>query len=90
MEIQTMRQLCASALGRRAELGLSQDAVATRAGVSRKWLSDFESGKTTVEAGKVLDVLDILGLRLSLAPRDAADLPEDLDDVLNSYEAGDW
>lgn len=90
MEIQTMRQLCASVVGRRVDLGLSQGTVAVRAGVSRKWLSDFESGKTTVEAGKVLDVLDVLGLRLSLSPSHAPNSAEDLDDVLNGYQAGDW
>lgn len=90
MEIQTMQQLCASSLGRRVALGLSQGEVAARAGVSRKWLSDFESGKATVEVRKVLDVLEVLGLRLSVAPLDDDQSSNDLDDVLKSYESGEW
>ena len=52
----------------RTEAGLSQQQLAARAYVSRKWLGDFESGKSTVEANKVLDVLQALGYELELQP----------------------
>ncbi|MBV9040759.1 MAG: helix-turn-helix transcriptional regulator, partial [Acidimicrobiia bacterium] len=51
---------------RRLELGLSQASVADRAGVSRKWVSEFESGKPTAELGTLLRVLDALGLLLEV------------------------
>lgn len=90
MDIRTVHQLRASARGRRIELGLSQAAVAERAGVSRKWLSDFESGKTTIETGKVLDVLGVLGLRISVTLADEEPPTTDLDDFLEGYETGEW
>jgi HTH-type transcriptional regulator/antitoxin HipB len=52
----------------RAEKGLSQQQLAERAFVSRKWLMDFERGKSTVEASKVLDVLQALGYEVELQP----------------------
>ncbi len=39
----------ATARGRRFELGLSQAALANRAGVSRDWVNYFEAGKLTLE-----------------------------------------
>ncbi|WP_219950182.1 helix-turn-helix domain-containing protein [Salinibacterium sp. M195] len=52
----------------RSEAGLSQQQLAERAFVSRKWLMDFERGKPTVEANKVLDVFQALGYELELQP----------------------
>lgn len=56
-----------SALGgavreQREHEGLTQAELARRAGVSRQWLSALENGKTSVEMGKVLTVLGVLGL----------------------------
>lgn len=55
---------------RRAQLGLSQGALARRAGVSRAWLAAVEQGKATAEVGLVLNTLLTLGLRVDV--RDAA------------------
>jgi len=52
--------------GRRHDLGISQAELANRAGVSRKWISEFEAGKATAELGLVLRVLDALALSLEL------------------------
>lgn len=52
----------------RVEAGLSQDELAGRAHVSRKWLIDFEGGKSTVDAGKVMDVFQVLGYEFELTP----------------------
>ena len=49
--------------GKRRVLGLSQEQVAKRAGVSRKWLSEFEQGKLKVEFGLVLRLLESLDLQ---------------------------
>jgi HTH-type transcriptional regulator / antitoxin HipB len=64
--INSIRDLAAAARGRRLELGLSQSDLATRARVSRQWISEFESGKPSAEFGLVLRLLEGLGLRLSV------------------------
>lgn len=51
---------------RRRRLGLDQDELAQRVGVSRKWVIDVEKGKPRAEVGLLLRTLDALGLRLSL------------------------
>ncbi|MDY7106440.1 MAG: helix-turn-helix domain-containing protein [Actinomycetota bacterium] len=53
----------------RTEAGLSQAALAARAGVGRPWLSELEGGKRTVEVGRVLSVLGALDLAINLVPR---------------------
>ena len=53
----------------REQQGLTQAGLARRAGVSRQWLSAFENGKPSVEAGKVLVVLSVLGLSVGVAKR---------------------
>ncbi|MGO9901686.1 MAG: helix-turn-helix domain-containing protein, partial [Solirubrobacteraceae bacterium] len=45
----SIRDLTAAVRGRRQKLGLSQADVARLAGVSRQWVSEFESGKPTAE-----------------------------------------
>ena len=49
---------------RRSAAGLSQTDLAARATVSRRWLSDLESGKPTIEVGLVFKVIAALGLYL--------------------------
>ena len=66
MPIRSIREIAAAVRGRRQDLGLSQAELASRAGVSRKWISEFESGKSTAELGLVLRVLDALGWSLEL------------------------
>lgn len=66
MAIRSIREIAAAVRGRRQDLGLSQAELASRAGVSRKWISEFESGKSTAELGLVLRVLDALGWSLEL------------------------
>src|SRR5262249_46929089 len=64
--LRSIREIAAAVRGRRHDLGLSQAELASRAGVSRKWISEFESGKSTAELGLVLRVLDVLGWSLEL------------------------
>jgi transcriptional regulator with XRE-family HTH domain len=54
---------------RREELGLSQAAVAERAGVSRQLVSRIEHGHYRAEVGGVLAVLRALGAQLLLTDR---------------------
>lgn len=51
---------------RRRRLGLGQDELAARVGVSRKWIIDIEKGKPRAAIGLLLRTLDALGLRFSI------------------------
>lgn len=53
----------------RLERGMSQQALADAAGVSRAWLARFEAGHRRAELEQVLRVLSALGLALSVSPR---------------------
>ena len=49
---------------RRRSLGLTQQETAELAGVSAKFIRDFERGKDSVRLDKVQSLLDVLGLTL--------------------------
>lgn len=50
---------------RRQILGLTQQQLAERAGVGRRFISELEGGKPTVELGRTLTVCRFLGLSLT-------------------------
>jgi y4mF family transcriptional regulator len=50
----------------RRNLGLTQAELAERAGVSRKWLVEFEQGKPEAQLWMVIDVLNALGYELEI------------------------
>lgn len=94
MSVRSIKDVAAAVRGRRQDLGISQVELASRAGVSRKWISEFEAGKPTAEFGLVLRVLDTLALSLEL--RETPALQEgssqdrgavDLDLLLNRLRA---
>jgi len=60
----------------RTVAGWTQQELADRSFVSRKWLIDLEAGKATVEANKVLDVLQALGYEIELMPLTSAAEPQ--------------
>lgn len=64
MRMASVTDIGAIIRGRRIELGMSQDALARRAGVSRLWVNEIEAGKPGAEAGLVLRVLDVLGVEV--------------------------
>jgi transcriptional regulator with XRE-family HTH domain len=67
---------------RRRSAGLSQQSLAARALVSRRWLSELESGKPTAEVGLVFKVVAALGYYVDL---EAVPPPEiDLDAYLDN------
>lgn len=80
---------------RRRRLGLGQDELATRVGVSRKWIIDIEKGKPRAAIGLLLRTLDALGLRFSIdedgapaARKRGKSVPTvDIDRVLDSARA---
>ncbi len=95
MRVTVARDLGLAVRGRRRELSMSQADLATRSGVSRKWLSQFEQGKPTVELGVLLRVLDALQMELTVAPVSPADSQEvdtssrehlDLDEILDEFD----
>ncbi len=70
--IDTPANIGAIVRARRQARGLSQQALADSAGVSRKFLIDLEAGHERAELGKTLAVLTALGLSLEatdLIPR---------------------
>lgn len=100
MRVRSIATAAAVVRGRRLELGLSQAQLARRAGVSRKWVYEFEAGKPAAELGHVLRVLEALGLRLDLASDGAREAPAaappagpaavvvDLDTLLEEHRRG--
>jgi HTH-type transcriptional regulator/antitoxin HipB len=89
MRITSIRDVAVAVRARRQQAGLSQEALARRAGVSRKWVYEFEAGKPTAELGLLLRVLDALDLEVGLSSRgDAPGGPAagaDLDALLDGY-----
>jgi HTH-type transcriptional regulator/antitoxin HipB len=86
MKISSTRDLAVVARGRRLSLGLSQADLAKRAGVSRPWLSNVEAGKPTAEFGRIIRLLDALGLSLRLEITGDEAPIVDLDALLSEYE----
>jgi HTH-type transcriptional regulator/antitoxin HipB len=62
MQITSSGQLQTLARDRRLSLKQTQAAVAALAGVSRKWLSEFERGKESADLSLVFRLLTALGL----------------------------
>ena len=92
MKIRSINDVSAAVRGRRLDLGLSQSDLSERSGISRKWISVFESGKPTAEFGLVMRVLETLGLHLEVTGPPAAmlthqDRSVDLDAFLEEYQA---
>lgn len=80
--------------GRRTALQKTQSALAKEAGVSRKWVSDFERGVSiSVELPQLLKVLSALDLVVEITSRstDSSRQPgvdhgeTDLDEILKQY-----
>lgn len=69
---------------RRRAAGLSQDALAVRAGVSRRWISALEAGKPTAEIGLVFKVTAALDLYIAVSPEQRE---LDLDVYLQRFES---
>ena len=89
MAVRSIRDIAVAARGRRQELGLSQAELARRAGVSRKWISEFEMGKPTAELVLVLRVLNELGFQLDLRDQPSMQSRDrgaiDLDTLLEQF-----
>jgi HTH-type transcriptional regulator / antitoxin HipB len=91
MRIRSIRDLAGAIRGRRRDLGLTQADLAMRAGVSRKWVYEFEGGKPAAELQLILRVMDVLGLALDVGHTDGAphsrDTMADLDTLIEEHRA---
>jgi HTH-type transcriptional regulator / antitoxin HipB len=68
-KVRSVKELGALVRQRRKDAGVLQADAAAFAGVGARFLSELERGKETAEIGKVLQVLDRLGLELLVVPR---------------------
>jgi HTH-type transcriptional regulator / antitoxin HipB len=66
MKITTTIQLGAAIRARRRELGVTQKDVAMIAGTGLRFIIDLEKGKSTCQTGKMLQVLQALGIDLAV------------------------
>lgn len=62
----------------RAAQGLSQAELAARSGCSQRFVSEFERGKQTAEVGKVLLLLQALGLGIRVTSARTAEESREL------------
>ena len=67
--IQDMQALGRAIRDRRRELGYTQAFLADYAGISASFLSELENGKETIQVGKMIDVLSLLGMDICLSRR---------------------
>jgi HTH-type transcriptional regulator / antitoxin HipB len=65
MRIRTAVDIGALIRDRRTRLGLKQQDLADKAGVSRQWLIEVEKGKPRAELGLVLRTIEELGISLA-------------------------
>ena len=89
--LRNAEQLGRSVRLKRLEVGLSQNALAARLGVERKWVIHLEAGNPKAEIGLVLKILDELNLRASLSDADQAGkerraAPSRLDEVFRRLQ----
>lgn len=56
----------------RKGLGVTQKALALTSGTGLRFIIELERGKETAEIGKVLTILQTLGIQLTLTPPQAA------------------
>lgn len=73
MRIGTTTELGLLLRRRRLELGLTQQDLASRIGVSRQWIVEIEKGKPRAEAALLFRVLGALGLQIVVEPVDLGD-----------------
>lgn len=67
MIIKTMYDIGLAIRQRREHLGLSQEVLAARAGVSRSWLAKVETGKASFDFRMVLMVFSVLQMKVEVS-----------------------
>jgi HTH-type transcriptional regulator/antitoxin HipB len=79
MIIRTSRDLGLLIRDTRLKQGLTQNQLAARVGVSRKWLIDVESGKRASDLKMILRTLNAIGIQLDAIDRTKHNAPNALD-----------
>ena len=74
MTIQSTAQLGAAVRAARKQLKATQKDLAMTSGTGLRFLIDLERGKPTCQIGKILQVLQALGLRVGLTATSDASL----------------
>ena len=69
MKIQSTKDLGAEIRRRRKELGYTQGFLSEFSGLSASFISNLENGKETAELGKVLFLINLLGMDMELTER---------------------
>jgi y4mF family transcriptional regulator len=64
-----MKELGRAIRARRKELGYTQAFLADYAGVSASFLSELENGKETIQVGKMMEVISLLGMDIKMSRR---------------------
>lgn len=64
LRVATESQLMETIAARRRALGLSQRDVAEKLGIAQAYLSLMESGRRATTIGRLLELLNVLGLEL--------------------------
>ncbi|MCL2819213.1 MAG: helix-turn-helix domain-containing protein [Oscillospiraceae bacterium] len=54
---------------KRNQLNMTQSQLATVSGAGVRFLSDLENGKPTMQIGKILEILHVLGLDVYILER---------------------
>ena len=66
MEVQNLADLSKTVKGRRKNLKLTQAECASFCGVGLRFFSELENGKQSLHLGKVMQVLQMLGLKIQI------------------------
>ena len=69
MHISNARQFGEALRKRRKELKYTQAFLADYAGVSASFLSELENGKETIQVGKMMEVVSLLGMDIQIINR---------------------
>jgi len=67
MNTKSPKQLGAAIRARRKQLKVTQKDLAMTCGTGLRFIIDLEKGKPTCQIGKILQVLQALGLKLQIA-----------------------
>lgn len=65
MNIKNTTQIAETVRARRKQLGVTQRELAMTCGTGERFIVDLEKGKPTCQLGKVLQVMQALGITLS-------------------------
>ena len=68
-KVKTTAELGRAIRKRRKELGYTQAFLADYAGVSASFLSELENGKDTIQLGKAMDIMSLLGMDMAVLKR---------------------